>query len=189
MRSPRLDTSALIQGIIKPESFVVTYGESGSGKTFDALHRDLCIASGNEYFGRSVERGLVMYLSAEGGDSTQNRVYAYRRELFPSAAFVLVPYSMDLLTPGGDVDGVIRLAQEIESLIGEKCIKVTQDTLARAMPGGNENSGEDMGLLVANADRIRHALGCCFEFIHHAGKNAAWCPWPFQLTRCNRHRD
>ncbi len=80
---------------------------------------------------------------------------------------------MDLLTPGGDVDGVIRLVKELESLTGEQCVKVTQDTLARAMAGGNENSGEDMGLLVANADRIRHALGCCFEFVHHAGKDAA----------------
>jgi len=146
---PRLDTSALIQGIIKPESFVVTYGESGSGKTFDALHRDLCIASGNDYFGRYADKGLVVYLAAEGGDSTSNRVYAYRRELFPSASFVLVPYSMDLLTTGGDVEGVIRLVNELESLTGEKCVKVTQDTLARAMAGGNENSSEDMGALVA----------------------------------------
>ena len=171
--APRLDRTALLQGIIKPESFVVTYGESGCGKTFDALHRDLCIASGNEYFGRSVEKGLVVYLAAEGGDSTSNWVFAYRRELFPSASFVLVPYSMDLLTPGGDVDGVIALAKDLESLTGERCVKVTQDTLARAMAGGNENSAEDMGLLVSNADRIRHALGCCFEFIHHAGKDAA----------------
>ena len=171
--APRLDCTALIQGLMKPESFLVTYGESGSGKTFDALHRDLCIASGQDYFGRHVEKGLVVYLAAEGGDSTLNRVYAYRRELFPSASFVLVPHSMDLLTPGGDVDGVIRLVQELESLTGERCVKVTQDTLARAMAGGNENSGEDMGLLVANADRIRHDLGCTFEFIHHAGKDAA----------------
>jgi len=171
--APRLDTTALIQGIIKPDSFIVIYGESGSGKTFDALHRDLCIASGNDYFGRYADKGLVVYLAAEGGDSTRNRVYAYRRELFPSASFVLVPYSMDLLKPGGDVDGVINLVRELESLTGEKCIKVTQDTLARAMAGGNENSSEDMGALVANADRIRHALGCCFEFVHHAGKDAA----------------
>ena len=171
--TPRLDTSALIQGIIKPETFVVTYGESGSGKTFDALHRDLCIASGNDYFGRYVDKGLVVYLAAEGGDSTRNRVHAYRTELFPSASFVLVPYSMDLLKPGGDVEGVINLVHELESLTGEKCVKVTQDTLARAMPGGNENSSEDMGALVANADHIRRTLGCCFEFIHHAGKDAA----------------
>ena len=171
--APRLDTSALIQGIINPETFVVTYGESGSGKTFDALHRDLCIASGNDYFGRYADKGLVVYLAAEGGDSTRNRVYAYRRELFPSAAFVLVPYSMDLLRPGGDVDGVIRFVDEMQSLTGEKCIKVTQDTLARAMAGGNENGSEDMGALVANVDRIRKALGCCFELIHHAGKDSA----------------
>lgn len=170
---PNLDTTALVTGLIKPETLVVTYGESGSGKTFDALHRDLCIASGSDYFGRSVERGLVVYLAAEGGDSTLNRVYAYREHLFPDADFILIPYSMDLLHPDGDVDGVIDHIKRIEDRTGKGCVKVTQDTLARAMPGGNENAGDDMGRLVAHADRIRHAIGNCFEFIHHAGKDTA----------------
>lgn len=170
---PSLDTTALIQRLVKPESLINTFGESGSGKTFDSTHRSLCIASGRPYFDRQVEPGLTVYLAAEGGIVTQNRIYAYRRELFPNAAFVLVPYSMDLLTPDGDVQGVIDLVKRLEDQTGEGCALITQDTLARAMPGGNENSPEDMGLLVANADRIRHAIGCAFEFIHHAGKDTS----------------
>lgn len=168
---PNLDTSALIQGLIKPESLIVTYGESGSGKTFDALHRALCIGSGREYFGRRIEPGLAVYLAAEGGCSTVNRVFVYRRELFPNAAFVLVPYSMDLLSPDGDVQGVIDLVKRLEDQTGEGCTLITQDTLARAMPGGNENNGDDMGLLVANTDRIRNEIGCAFDLVHHAGKD------------------
>ena len=83
--TPELDTTALVQGLIKPASFVVTYGESGSGKTFESLYRDLCIASGRPYFGRETEQGLAVYLAAEGGHSTRNRVAAYRRNLFPEA--------------------------------------------------------------------------------------------------------
>lgn len=168
-----LDTTALVQGLIKPETFIVTYGESGSGKTFDALHRDLCIASGKPYFGRSTQRGLVVYLAAEGGSSTTNRVVAYRRELFTEANFVLVPYSMDLLNPDGDVEGLIQHIKQLEKIVGLSCIKVTQDTLARAIPGGNENAGQDMGQLVANVDRVRHEIGCAFELVHHAGKDSA----------------
>jgi putative DNA primase/helicase len=160
--TPELDTTALVQGLLKPESFVVTYGESGSGKTFEALYRDLCIASGTPYFGRETEQGLVVYLAAEGGHSTRNRVAAYRRDLFPEASFVLVPHSMDLLNADGDVAGLIGLIRHLEDIMGKSCVKVTQDTLARAMPGGNENSGEDMGALVSNADRIRHEVGCVF---------------------------
>jgi len=84
-----------------------------------------------------------------------------------------VPYSMDLLNADGDVVGLINLIKHLEDIMGKSCVKVTQDTLARALMGGNENSGEDMGLLVSNADRIRHELGCVFEFIHHSGKDAA----------------
>lgn len=171
--TPDLDTTALIQGLIKPESFIVEYGESGSGKTFDALHRSLCIASGTPYFGRQVERGLVVYLAAEGGNSTRNRVAAYRQHLFPEADFILVPYSMDLLNPDGDVAGLIAHIKALEDQVGTGCVLVVQDTLARAMPGGNENSGEDMGVLIANADRVRHDIGCAFEFIHHTGKDTA----------------
>ena len=171
--TPALDTTALVQGLIKPESFIVTYGESGSGKTFDALHRALCIASGTPYFGRWAERGLVVYLAAEGGSSTRNRVYAYRRELFPNADFILVPYSVDLLNPDGDVEGLVDHIRRLEDKSGRGCALAVQDTLARAMPGGNENAGEDMGQLVANVDRIRHEIGCAFELVHHAGKDAA----------------
>jgi hypothetical protein len=48
---------------------------------------------------------------------------------------------------------------------------VVLDTLARVMAGGNENAAEDMGLLVINADKIRHATDAHVCFIHHSGKD------------------
>ena len=66
---PSLIESALVRGLIVPGSMIVTYGESGSGKTFHVLDRDMCIASGRTWYDRECERGFVVYIAAEGAHS------------------------------------------------------------------------------------------------------------------------
>jgi len=39
------------------------------------------------------------------------------------------------------------------------------------MTGGDENSARDMGLVIANADRVRKATGAAVLLIHHTGKS------------------
>ena len=43
------------------------------------------------------------------------------------------------------------------------------DTLARNMPGGNENASEDMGRFVGVLDVIRTEFGCAGLVLHHSG--------------------
>jgi hypothetical protein len=38
------------------------------------------------------------------------------------------------------------------------------------MQGGDENSSDAMGTLVANSDKIRHATGAHLLWVHHSGK-------------------
>jgi len=45
------------------------------------------------------------------------------------------------------------------------------DTLARCIAGADENSARDMGLVVANLDRIRRATSACVLAVHHTGKD------------------
>lgn len=47
------------------------------------------------------------------------------------------------------------------------------DTLARAMAGGDENSGQDMGALIRNVDLIREETDAHVMLIHHSGKDAS----------------
>jgi hypothetical protein len=47
------------------------------------------------------------------------------------------------------------------------------DTLARAMGGGDENSGQDMGALIRNVDLIRERTGAHVMLIHHSGKDTS----------------
>jgi hypothetical protein len=50
---------------------------------------------------------------------------------------------------------------------------VVVDTVAAAMPGGNENSGEDLGKLIDYCKLIHRETGALVILIHHAGKDAA----------------
>jgi len=173
---PQISQPSLIRGVIKPETMVVTYGESNSGKTFHVLDRDLSLAAGREWYGRETEAGFVLYVAAEGPHSVINRVSAYKHERLADTAdipFAVLPKAVDLLKPDADVPTLISFIRKIEDTIQKPCIKITCDTLARAMNGGNENAPDDMGRLVGNADRIRSEVGCCFEFVHHSGKDSA----------------
>jgi hypothetical protein len=174
--SPRIDTPSLVRGVIRPESMIVTYGESNSGKTFHVLDRDLCLAMGRDWYDRETESGFVLYVAAEGAHSIENRLAAYRDELTENGQgvpFAILPQSIDLLTPAADAVPITDFIKRKEDERGIRCVKVTADTLARVIGGGNENSPQDMGTLVNNADRIRHAVGCAFEFVHHSGKDTA----------------
>lgn len=171
---PNLDRPALVRGVITACSMVVTYGESNSGKTFHTLDRDLCIALGRKWYGRETEKGFVLYIAAEGAHSVINRLWAYRNEYIPNpedCLFAVMPGAIDLLRHS-ETQAIIDFIKRKEDELGIRCIKVTADTLARVMMG-NENSPEDMGKLVRNADSIRTSIDCCFEFVHHSGKDAA----------------
>ena len=45
------------------------------------------------------------------------------------------------------------------------------DTLARVMAGGDENSGQDMGRIIAHCGQIQKQTGAAVMLIHHVGKD------------------
>lgn len=62
-----------------------------------------------------------------------------------------------------------KLAHEAELPLG----LVIFDTLSRSIPGGDENTAEDMTMVVKAADSIRDDLGAATAYVHHSGKDAS----------------
>jgi hypothetical protein len=56
---------------------------------------------------------------------------------------------------------------------GGPCALVVVDTVARVTAGGNENSGEDMGLMLNHVDGVHRATGAVVLLIHHSGKDSS----------------
>jgi hypothetical protein len=168
---PRLDVPAIIRDLLAPDSMAAILGASGAGKTFFSVDMACRIASGLPFFGRKVNRGLVVYAALEGAGSAQDRFAAwkvrYKSDAIPLRAMI---EGINLRDPVDQLR-LVQFIREAESDHGEKCSAVFFDTLSRAIAGGNENAPDDMGALVQGGDAVRMATGACVIFVHHHGKD------------------
>lgn len=162
----------LVEGVITAGAASVIYGDSNSGKTFLAIDMACAVARGVDWHGRKVEQGLVVYLAAESPVSVRSRLQAYQQHhgcKVPDFAVVQTPVNLF----DGDMAELILSIKAIERHVGKKVKLIIGDTLARLSAGANENSGQDMGVVVSNFDYIRAETGAHFMLIHHSGKDAA----------------
>ncbi|MDD3449682.1 MAG: helicase RepA family protein [Gammaproteobacteria bacterium] len=167
---------ALVENWLEQAGRSVVYGSSNVGKSFFVLDLALHVALGREWRGNQVERGAVVYVAAESGGSMAKRVVAFRehhgigRQSIP---FALVPCSVNLLDEKSDTEALVELILEAGARLGAEPALVVIDTLARAMAGGDENSGKDMSALVDSIDRIKGATRAHVMVVHHTGKDRA----------------
>jgi len=167
------DENDFVQGLLETGAMSVVYGESNCGKTFFMSDLAYHIAEGKPWRGKRVEKGGVIYVPLEGTRGLTGRVQAYRNENNTDIdGFNIMPCGFDFLDEEGDVAEFIELLGDIDDIDGGIKIIII-DTLARAIGGGDENSGQDMGLLVKHADAIRSITGAHICFIHHSGKDKA----------------
>jgi len=170
----------LIHGLLGGNQLAVLYGESGSGKSFLAFDFGAHFALSREWLGHAVAEGGVLYIAAEGRGGWSNRVAAFcQHHDLDDEARAMIPFqfvleSVNLGRNGGlDAAAVIEAAKLASEEFGRPVRLIFVDTMARAMPGSNENDPVDMGAFVANADAIREATGATVVIVHHTGKNAA----------------
>jgi putative DNA primase/helicase len=171
-----LDTfdDELIEGIIGREAMAVLYGDSNSGKTFLAIDLAASICRGTRWMGRPTDRSLVIYLATEAPSSVELRARAYRRHYGQELpGLVIVKSPINLYDGDVDVAAVVALVAKVEAELGEKVGLLIADTLSRISAGANENSGEDMGVVIKHAEAIRAATKATFLWIHHCGKDQA----------------
>jgi hypothetical protein len=160
----------LIDGLIPEKSIVIPYGPPKAGKTFVVLSMGLHIAAGQAWMGRKVHGGGVVYIAGEGVGGLSLRLRAMRQAygLTGALPFWVVPRAVSFRDP----NAVAALLEAIrETVLDEPIALVVLDTLARAMPGVDENSAEEVGAVVAACDELKFALGCTVMPIHHAGKD------------------
>ena len=173
---PALKAEDFIEGLLIKAAMSVTYGPSNCGKTFFMADLALHVAMGLEWRGREVEQAGVIYCAMEGAHGIQNRVAAFAMACGLTGQeipFAIIPVALNLLDPEADTSRLIDAIAEAAARMAIPAGLVVMDTLSRAMAGGNENSPEDMGALVANSDRIRQATGAHVAWIHHSGKDQA----------------
>lgn len=170
-----LDVNDFVQGLLTENAMSVVYGESNCGKTFFMSDLSFHVAQGKEWNGKRVEKGNVMYLSLEGQRGIDNRINAYKIENKVNIdGFLRVPCPIDFCSENADdIPLFVEFVMDANKKFNNDIKLIVIDTLARALGGGDENSGVDMGLLVKHADIIRKHTKAHICFIHHTGKDKA----------------
>lgn len=132
----------------------VVFGASGAFKSFYTLDAALSIA----------QSAPVIYVAAEGAGGLFKRVSAWceYNQQSPGQLY-FVCEEVNLL----NVDSIKQL---IEVSYPIKPALIIFDTLARCIPGGDENSAKDMGLAVRNSAVIQRSLTTAIAWIHHTNR-------------------
>lgn len=160
----------LIEGIIECQSLIGLVGASGCGKSFVAIDMAMSIATGLAYHGRSVERGLVIMCVGEGHSGMPSRCgswCAHHGTDKAEANLAITERAAELFNE----TYLEKFYQETAELVDKfgPLRLIVFDTVARHMPGMDENSAKDMGALIQTADKLKQEFNCSIMFVHHTG--------------------
>jgi len=193
----RRKSSWIIKNVIPNANLGVIYGASGSGKSFFAFEMAAAIARGIPWRGNRTTKSKVCWVAAEGQEDMRKRVagYCLHHKIDPKELtnlyFVANAPNMMELTDARALVKQIRVQGQFDLVV--------MDTLAQVMPGGNENSGEDMGKVLGHCKEITRLTGAMVELIHHSGKDESrgargWsglraaCDFEFEVIRADEDR-
>ena len=162
----------IIDKLVPRGGYGITYGRRGSYKTFDTLDLALSLSTGTPYHGLDTHprSGIIAYIMSEGSASLNKRVNAWKQ----AHAIDDIPgfYALPTSVPLPDAQARADLAIAIDTLPDTPDLIVI-DTLARSIPGLDENKSQDMTTFIGIIDELRaRYTGCAILAVHHAGWNA-----------------
>ena len=163
-------TEYLVKGVLPSNGLAAIFGPSGSGKTFVALDLLMAVACQTDWFGYKVKNAPVIYIGLEGKSGINNRIQAWRIKnpnLTP-ANFKIILDNFDLMNKAN----VVELAQAIIDAQMHQGVIVI-DTLNQASPAADENSSQDMGVIIKYLKLLQESTGGLVLIIHHTGKNTS----------------
>lgn len=160
-----------VRDLIETNTTGQLFGPSGGGKTFIALDLSLAVATGDLWAGRKAKQGIVLYLAGEGHGGLRRRVKAYQTycgiDVDGLRLFHVSRNTIDF--DGSGLDDVRTEARQLEEIHGATVVLIVMDTLARHIPG-DENNTKDMSAFIHRVDTLRASFpGSVALIVHHTG--------------------
>jgi hypothetical protein len=157
-------TPSLVKKWFGVGELITFIGASASYKSTLAAGLAFCIASERPWHGHDVRGGTTVYVAGEGAYGLTLRRSAWLQEnrMADLSRFWLLPTAVNLLDPLQVRD----LRSDLD--IVEPAV-IVFDTLARCMPGVEENSAKEMGAVVSVLDSLKERYGATVLAVHHSG--------------------
>lgn len=168
LNSAALDTiqppTPVVDGVLYADSLVWLQGRPGHGKSFVAIDIAGCLGLGENWQGHWVSGPYrVLYVVAEGASGLLHRVRAWESAM--GQAMTRIAFLPEPVHGGGsDWDALIELCAHGQIQV------IVLDTQARLTTGMEENSARDMGVWVAQLERLRATTRACVIVVHHQGR-------------------
>lgn len=158
----------LIKDILVDGGIATIYGESGSTKSFLAIDLAMHLATGSEWFGLEVNRGIpIIYTALEGFRGVVKRVKGWCEKNDISPTNIFIDDDSLLLGQQGSVESFIHYYKANNFHRGMIII----DTFNMACPNIEENSAKEMSGVITKAKLIAEKLNSTVLIIHHSGKD------------------
>lgn len=161
----------VVEGLIGEETLVMFYGEGGSKKTYSALDLLVCLASDKTWLEFPTHKQTCLIVDQESGElrlwrrlHETMRGHQIKSEI--PLAYVCMP-GFNLMK-AADAQHLKILIQKVKATV------VLVDAFVDVMPGGDENSTKDTGLIFDNLKTLVHSLHIVMIVIHHANRNGGY---------------
>lgn len=159
----------IIHGVLPQADLAMILGAPSSGKSFFGLDIAMTISLNHKWRGLETVGGPVIWIAAEAVGSVRNRGLAYAQfnDVDIEDANLHIIGDTPNLSSVEDVKAIMTSVHKIKPVL------VVIDTLSSASGGSNENSGQDMGIILAACRSIHKVGKCLILLIHHTGKDVS----------------
>ena len=156
----------ILEGLIHTGSFTVVTGAPKSGKSAIMTSMAFLLALEQPLIhGHKAASQRVIYLVLEGAQDARGHIQGMKQRYGTTANFRCWTHPVNLIDLSGRDAGDL-----ISDILEHKITLVVLDTVARATPGGEENTSAMMGALVLTIDRIIRETGAAVVAILHDRK-------------------
>jgi len=130
----------------------------------------MTISSQSDWFGHKVKNVPVTYVGLEGKGGIKNRIQAWRIKN-PK----LTPTNFKIILDNFDLMNKVNVAELAQVIIAAQMYQgvIVIDTLNQASPAADENSSQDMGVIIKHLKLLQEMTGGLVLIIHHTGKNTS----------------
>ncbi|SFI32637.1 AAA family ATPase [Bradyrhizobium sp. Gha] len=160
----------VVKDFLGAGEFSLFVAKPGTAKSVLLCDIGCHIAAGQDWHGRKVKQGLVVFFAAERKSLTERRVAAWRKKYeFAGIPFVVVGGKLDLTGGLIDAKSLGGAIKTLEAKCGHECALIIVDTVTRTFGAGDQNASKDMQKYVQSVDELHRATGAHVAAVHHSG--------------------